>query len=211
MKIGKIIFYKFYKFLFKYYCPLSITGNTEALSHSRTLDKSFIVCTNHSSHIDACVILAAVSRIYNIPESKIYMLAADDYFFDNTIRACIFQGILNLIPITRNNEKIYSLRKTIKYCQKVVNSKGVIVIYPEGTRTKYNSPRKFKPGAAWISNKLGVDILPAYIFGTDRVMPKGTIIPRPYNIGINFGEINSYHNINKLQQDIVKLGEIYQT
>lgn len=224
MKVTKNIFFYFCQILLKYYCPLNITNKIIKLDFN--IKKSFIICANHNSHIDTCVLLVTLNKIFNVSIDNIAMLAADDYFFANNVTFKILQNALNLIPIVRpvetnlNKNNIFSLRDTIKNCKKVIDNKGVIIIYPEGTRSHSNNIQNFKLGAAWFANKLNTNILPVYISGTDKVMPKGKIIPKPYNISISIGDMITNKDISnnnlelvieKLRKDIINLSKSGET
>lgn len=46
----------------------------------------------------------------------------------------------------------------------------------------------FKPGIGMLSMELGVPIVPAYIKGSEKVLRKGTVLPRLHRVQIVFGE-----------------------
>lgn len=116
------------------------------------------------------------------------MIAAKDYFFENKIRKFFLNILMNLIPVDRR-----STRKTItEYliaCREFV-SKGQrsIIIYPEGTRSKTGEIQPFKRGLAIVSVELGIPVVPAYIEGTFKAMPKGRNLVKPGKINITIGE-----------------------
>jgi 1-acyl-sn-glycerol-3-phosphate acyltransferase len=58
----------------------------------------------------------------------------------------------------------------------------VVVIFPEGTRSADGSIGEFKPGAFYLAQKAGVPVLPVYIDGGRRALPKGSLIFRPADL-----------------------------
>ena len=48
--------------------------------------------------------------------------------------------------------------------------------------------REFKQGAGLFAIELGVPIVPAYVEGTHRILPKGKSIPRFGPVTVRFGE-----------------------
>lgn len=58
----------------------------------------------------------------------------------------------------------------------------VVVIFPEGTRSADGSIGEFKPGAFYLAQKAGVPVLPVYIDGGLRALPKGSLLFRPADL-----------------------------
>ena len=58
----------------------------------------------------------------------------------------------------------------------------VVVIFPEGTRSADGSIGEFKPGAFYLAQKAGVPVLPVYIDGGRRALPKGSLLFRPADL-----------------------------
>ncbi|MGC1374200.1 MAG: lysophospholipid acyltransferase family protein, partial [Candidatus Sulfotelmatobacter sp.] len=67
-------------------------------------------------------------------------------------------------------------------------TRGALILYPEGTRSPDGEMRPFKPGAGLFALELGVPIVPAYIEGTHRILPKGKSMPRFGPVTVRFGE-----------------------
>jgi 1-acyl-sn-glycerol-3-phosphate acyltransferase len=63
----------------------------------------------------------------------------------------------------------------------------IVVIYPEGTRTRDGSLQVFKGGALLAARMAGVPIIPCGIRGAFEAWPRGRWIPRPKKIGVRFG------------------------
>jgi 1-acyl-sn-glycerol-3-phosphate acyltransferase len=63
----------------------------------------------------------------------------------------------------------------------------IVVIYPEGTRTKSGGLQEFKGGALLAARTAGVPIIPCGIRGAFEAWPRGRTLPRPKKVGVRFG------------------------
>jgi 1-acyl-sn-glycerol-3-phosphate acyltransferase len=55
----------------------------------------------------------------------------------------------------------------------------LMVVFPEGTRSGDGSIGEFRPGAFYIARKSGAPVVPVYIDGGNRAIPKGGFRVRP--------------------------------
>ena len=65
---------------------------------------------------------------------------------------------------------------------------GSLILYPEGTRSQDGKMQPFKSGAALFAIELDVPVVPAYIEGTNYILPKGQRVPRAGPVTVRFGE-----------------------
>jgi 1-acyl-sn-glycerol-3-phosphate acyltransferase len=138
-------------------------------SHAISTEGPFIICANHSSHLDSAIIM----RLFGGSYKNYALLAAYDYWFENKLRRFIFTNALNLIPIDRRKrgEKIIELGESIDLCRKFLTKrpKGRIIIFPNGSRL--NPPDDIKPGVAILALELGLNIIVVRLNGTDTILP----------------------------------------
>lgn len=142
----------------------------------------FIVCTNHRSHIDSVVIMAAL----DVGFASCGLVAARDYFFGGWRRHLVVSSIFTLIPVERA-ASIGSFRRSTLACARFLRAGGrVIVMYPEGSRSQDALLQPFKRGPAALSLALGLPIVPGFIEGSERVMPKGRrfVVPSPITLRV---------------------------
>ena len=164
-------------FLFRIYCPVISTGK------QHLPDSSFLLCSNHSSHMDSVALMVASGK----PFGRFGMMAAMDYFFENKTRKVFLNEFMNLIPIKRQ-PSIHEVVDAIIACRQFIqDSHRAIIIFPEGTRSLSGQLLPFKKGAAMIAIELGIPIIPAYIRGTRDAMPKGRGFIRPGKIIVSIG------------------------
>jgi 1-acyl-sn-glycerol-3-phosphate acyltransferase len=57
-----------------------------------------------------------------------------------------------------------------------------VVVFPEGTRSRDGSIGEFRPGAFYLAQKSGAPVVPVYIDGGCRAIPKGGFRVRPADL-----------------------------
>ena len=169
-------YYKVFKTLFYYYSKIVFTIYTPVTVHGRenVPDDSFIACSNHNSHLDVALLSVATRKSYN----QMAMLAAKDYFFDSWLRKTSINMVMNLIPIDRKVEGIrkFSIENTLTLCKAFMDFKQRnLIMFPEGTRGKPGVVLPFHLGTAKFSIHLDKPILPAVIYGSHKVWPRGKV------------------------------------
>lgn len=213
--LSRGIFKQFFSGLFslysniilKYYAKLTINGE-------ENLPKSpFILCSNHSSHIDSAILMTISKHSFN----KIGMLSAVDYWFENGWFSRVCRFFLYLIPIDRRSKdkKILTFSDTISLCHAFLTHGEVLILYPEGKRSKTGTLQPFKQGAAMMASKLGLPLVPCFIEGSFDAMSKGAIFIKPSSLKVTIGrpiestidESESFETMTKnLESEIRRLG-----
>ena len=116
------------------------------------------------------------------------MLAAKDYFFDSWIRRISINMVMNLIPIDRkvNGVRNFSIENTLSLCKAFMDYEiRNLIMFPEGTRGNPGELLPFHLGTAKFSIHLNKPILPAVIYGSHLVWPRGQIFfSRPRKIKV---------------------------
>ncbi len=177
-RITSYLYFLFCKFFFRFYCPLKVDGREHIPSGS------FILCSNHNSHMDTPALMLATGMSFN----QFGMIAAKDYFFDHRWRKIFSTIAMNLIPIDRKISP-HSLAKNILACKQFVKKgKKNLIMYPEGTRSSTGEIQPFKRGAAMIALELAMPLIPVYIEGTHEAMRKGNRFPKPGKINVKIGK-----------------------
>src|SRR5271170_5770341 len=134
---GSAMFQAFCRWFFFCYCRLTVEGR-EHLPAS-----PFIICSNHTSHIDSAVLMTASG----LPFSAFAMLGASDYFFAPWRTRFVVSRFMNVIPIHRQAQH-KSLRQRLAMCEEFLQRmQGNLILYPEGTRSCDGELQTFKKGA----------------------------------------------------------------
>jgi 1-acyl-sn-glycerol-3-phosphate acyltransferase len=175
---GAAIFEAFCRTFFTLYCPLHVEGR------QHLPDGPFLLCSNHVSHADSAALMTASQRSFR----SFALIGASDYFFQSRSLRWLVSRWMNVIPIDRRPGP-----KSLAAClatgrRFLEQSGGALILYPEGTRSPDGEMREFKPGAGLFAIELGVPLVPAYVEGTHRILPKGKSIPRAGAVTVRFGE-----------------------
>lgn len=161
----------------------TVTVEVIGTERLKNVPKGFIVVANHSSHLDAPLVMGALPR-----RMARYLAAgaAADYFFDVWWRRGLTGLFFNAFPVDRTGVNPRSVSA------KVLLQHGVpLLVFPEGTRSKdYRRLGTFKPGAAALSAATGAPCIPVALVGAGRAHPRGSNWPKPGRlpVGVVFGE-----------------------
>lgn len=118
--------------------------------------KPHVIICNHQSHLDLMAQLVFTPNIVFLTKEWVW----NNPFYGLLIRSAeylpVVEGIEALLPHLRSLvERGYS-----------------IAVYPEGTRSMDCSIGRFHQGAFYIAEQLGLDIMPMYLYGPGKVLPK---------------------------------------
>jgi len=143
---------------------------------------NFILAANHQSHLDQ------IAAGYVCVPRRFHMIGqTDEYHGFAKILLELIYFIAGVIPVNRNDEK--SRKRAIKEAIKVLKKKDILIIYPEGTRTRTGEIQNGYPGVAKIFLEIETPILPVGIKGTFELMPPGKRFPKIKRVvKINIGK-----------------------
>jgi 1-acyl-sn-glycerol-3-phosphate acyltransferase len=147
------------------------------------LDESpppLIFAPNHHSHLDTVLMFRAVPATWR---RRLVVAAAADYFFDKRWKATLASLSLNAIPIDREATG----RRSAEMIRELIEDGWSLVIYPEGGRSPDGWGQDFKAGAAYLSSRAGVPVVPVFIDGTGSIFGKGMKRPKPGRTRVVFG------------------------
>jgi 1-acyl-sn-glycerol-3-phosphate acyltransferase len=176
--MGSAMFEGFCRTFFSCYCPLTVEGRHHLPGGP------FLLCSNHTSHIDSAALMTASGRCFR----TFALLGASDYFFDGGSARWLVSPFMNVIPIERRPHP-KSLATCLAMCHQFLRQTGgILILYPEGTRSPDGEMQALKTGAGMFAVELGVPLVPAYIEGAHRILPKGKSVPQPGRLTVRFGE-----------------------
>lgn len=167
------IWYEFWKRLFYYICRAAFRLKIEGREHELAAGP-LIVAGNHASLLDPPLVGMCLRR------QSAYM--AKEELFAVPILGPWLRST-GSFPVRRGAPD----RKAIRRSLEVLERGGVLVIFPEGTRSLDGRLRDPEPGAAMIALRTGVPVLPAAVVNSHRILPKGARWPRFEQITVRFG------------------------
>jgi 1-acyl-sn-glycerol-3-phosphate acyltransferase len=145
------------------------------------LDGPCIVVSNHNTMLDVYV-LSLLFRARALP--RVRCAAAEDTFSGGLV-GWFCRVTLNPILVNRRARA----RDPLAEVRTALEQGDSLIIFPEGTRGDPGVIVPFKPGIGEIARSFPhVPIYPCFIAGIERVWPRGTWLPLPFNVEILVGE-----------------------
>ena len=143
-------------------------------------NRNTIIAANHASHLDMGLVKYALGSYGD----KMVSLAAQDYFFEgNKYRKAFFENFTNLAPMPRGS----SLRQALRQAGDLLENGETVLIFPEGTRSTDGQVHEFKSAVGHLALHHKVDILPIWLGGTHRALPKGATVPKDRRVEARIG------------------------
>jgi len=133
-----------------------------------------LLVPNHASNVDPTTIACLLPR-------QVHFLAKEELF---TGFLGWFLPKVNAHPLKRSGID----RAAIRLCRDILKQGHVLMIFPEGQRTKTGELLPPKPGAALIAAQARVPLVPAYIEGSLQAMPTGASMIKPHKIRVYIGQ-----------------------
>ena len=139
-----------------------------------------IFAANHHSHIDTPLVLTSIPDRWRY---RMFVGAAADYFFGNRVTAALSALVMGAIPIERTKVT----RRSADQAAALIAEGWSMLIFPEGGRSPDGWGQPFRGGAAYLSLRCGVPVVPVHLRSTGRVLAKGDTVPRPSRTRVTFG------------------------
>jgi len=129
-----------------------------------TFGQHYVVMSNHQSHFDV------ISLFSKLP-IPIYFLAKKEL-----MKVPVFGWAMYLmghIIIDRSDRE--EAFKSIDMAVEKIKAGRNVMVFPEGTRSPDGKLLPFKKGGFVLAIKGGIPILPIGIYGSNRILPKGSV------------------------------------
>ncbi|HTG00067.1 MAG TPA: lysophospholipid acyltransferase family protein, partial [Nitrospirota bacterium] len=139
----------------------------------------YIIAPNHLSFADAPSVAACLP--WRIADQSFFLGSTD--YFGGPITSRI-AGFINVIPVNMD-AKLYS---AMQLSAMVLRHGKVLLVFPEGSRSRDGLIKEFKKGVAIVAKEMNVPIVPAAIQGTFEMLPPGRAMIRPVKITVTFGK-----------------------
>jgi len=142
---------------------------------------NFILASNHQSHLDIII-----SGYVCVPRRFTYIGQVDEYTGLTGFLRNFLYLIGEVIPVNRKDE--FSRKKALDQAIQVLKRGSILVIYPEGTRTRTGEMGEGKLGVAKLFLETLIPILPVGIKGTFELLPPGGELKIKRIVKINIGK-----------------------
>jgi len=165
-----------------------------------------ILVANHNSHLDTLVLISLLPLAL-LP--RIRPVAAMDYFLRNKYLAWFAEHIIGILPLARKGfargeDPFAGIKASLA-------AGDILILFPEGTRGEPESLNKFKSGVARIAEGAPeVPIVPIYLHGLGKALPKGEALLVPFFCDVFIGEAvpwegNRHNFVEKLENKMSAL------
>lgn len=141
--------------------------------------RPYIIAANHASYLDGfaagCSVPLGVFR-------NLYFLGEERFFRGGMMS--LFTRVAHVIAIDRDAH----LGRALRMSSACLRRGNAILIFPEGGRTFDGNVMKFRKGIGILAMKLNVPVVPAWIEGAAKALPRGAALPVPAKITVAFGK-----------------------
>lgn len=132
-----------------------------------------LLISNHVSFLDVFLLGIMLRRPLNyVARSTLFIPVLG--FLMRTVGA---------FPINRDGLGAQGLKETLRR----LRNGGIVILFPEGTRSKDGELAELKPGITTLGERAGVPIVPAGLAGTFEAWPRHRLFPKAHPIRVHFG------------------------
>ena len=165
--------------------------------------KQFILIANHNSHMDTMAIMSCMPFRYI---NRVHPVAAEDFFGGSRFKEILMRYLVNATLIPRKSANSDEDVDPIKVMSNLLKKGRSIIIYPEGSRGISGVMSDFKKGIGYlVKQNPTVDVIPVYLDGLHKTLPKGKNLILPYNCRIIFGDSINFNSFDL--EDIISKAE----
>lgn len=156
----------------------------------------FIIASNHASLIDPPIVGVACNT------APLAFMAKKE-LFDVPILGWWVKAV-GCIPIERGSASFMSIKHAV---QKLKEGKA-LGIFPEGSRSPDGELQKAQAGIGFLASKSGASIMPLYISGTDKALPREKKLMKLCKVKATIGKLI---DINESSRRFSKGRELYES
>ena len=167
----------------------------DGLEHVNHLTGPVVLASNHQSHMDVPVILAALpGRL----RARIAPAMAKEFFkahffpaehtwrqwFTNSVNYYLAAFYFNAFPLPQREA---GARQTLRYIGELTGDGWSVLIFPEGVRSTSGNIKPFRAGIGMIASRLEIPVIPVRLDGSDHILPTNSRQIRRGRVRVTFG------------------------
>ena len=158
-----------------------------------------ILASNHASYLDPPLVGSGLRRMVN------YL--ARDTLFDSLVVGPVLRS-WKVVPVDRDGGGGAGLKAIL---DRLLNG-GVILLFPEGTRSNDGKLRPARAGIGLTVIKSTAPVVPVRVFGTYEAYGRHLKFPRPRRLSVRYGHPMDFKALREEAKTCAKprLKEIYQ-
>lgn len=135
-----------------------------------------IAVSNHASYFDPPILSNCVGR-------PVAFMAKEELFEIPVFKQAI--ELYGAYPVKRS----IGDRTALRAAMSAIDSGWVAAVFLQGTRSADAKISDPKLGAAWIAAQAQVPLLPVSLWGTEKILGKGSSFPKPIPLTVRIGEV----------------------
>lgn len=147
------------------------------LRHAERLPQTgpAILAANHNSHLDTLLLMS----LYPLAQlHRVRPVAAADYFLKNRVVAWFALNIMHILPLSRRPKPG---EKPLAHIEAALAAGDILILFPEGSRGEPEKRSVLKSGIAHLMEDAPtVPVVPIYLRGLGKALPKGDWLPIPF-------------------------------
>jgi long-chain acyl-CoA synthetase len=166
------------------------------LENLQGLEPPVIFAPTHGSHLDVPALMLALPPRwrYRIAPAMSKEFFRAHFFpgqfskrewFTNSLNYYLAALLFNAFPFPQREA---GARQTMRYAGELTSEGWSIVIFPEGKISTSGEIGPFQSGVGLMASRLELPVVPVRLVGVNKVLPRGSKIPRPGRAEVRFGQ-----------------------
>jgi 1-acyl-sn-glycerol-3-phosphate acyltransferase len=142
-----------------------------------------ILAANHNSHLDTLLLMS----LYPLAQlHRLRPVAAADYFLRNRVVAWFGLRLMHILPLDRRPKPGGA---PLAHIEAALAAGDILILFPEGSRGEPEKRSALKTGIVHLIEGMpAVPVVPVYLHGLGKALPKGDWLPIPFFADAYVGE-----------------------